>query len=391
MSKSIDSRAIDLPLLTAAMIFALLLLIGFWLAAKKPMWNDEVYSQVHSIQKCSYAQILAGGVAEGNVSPLFYVLQKMLGSAFGYALPVPWDGEAVVDSKAQWIFRVLPNVCMSLAMALMVYFFVRVYGWIWGLYALLLSLSSFMVWAYWAEARPYALWVLLTTAQTLILIGLLRDVSHRDTSRQQKWFVALGVTNLLLALTVVFSIIQIAVVTLLVWGTHTVTQLSRKWQRYIWISLLPIGVALFYYSRAPHYTFWMESPWGLLDLNVSADVLWVAGIYAVGAGLLTAKAKRLPPEGWACWLLTLMLIAASLALMAVMTFGHGREGFVLSARYFIFLAPVGIITATVLAKNLVTAAQKNWWVLAMLVMVLAGLLIIRCLKAYMLILGAYAF
>ena len=375
------SKSFNIPLQTL-LIFLLLLAIGSWLAAKKPLWNDEAYSQVNSIQRLSYTHILIGRVPEGNVCPLFYLIQKLIGNAANYALPVPWDGKPIVDTRAQWIFRIAPDLCMSLAMALIFYFFARFYSWWWGFYALMMSLSSFMVWAYWVEARPYALWFLLTTAQLLALIKLLANPDRRAL-----WS-SLTICHFLLGLTVIFAIVQIAIVSFLLW---IFKQKDRK--KYILASWLPMAIGLYYYSQAPKYTFWLDKPlWGLIDLNLPSDILWIAGIYALFCAVYRRKSIRRPTDGWVCLLLMAMMAGAALALIAGMTRGHHpREGFELTFRYFIFLTPLGIIAATVFAKDLTAAFQKDWWAVAMTVIVLGGLLIIRCLKAYMLILGWYAF
>ena len=68
----------------------------------------------------------------------------------------------VADYKGQIILRINANLLMSLSIVLIFYFFVRYYSWGAGIYSLLLSLSSFMVWAHWVEARPYVLWFFLT-------------------------------------------------------------------------------------------------------------------------------------------------------------------------------------------------------------------------------------
>ncbi len=382
-------RSFNIPAQTV-LVFLLLLSVGFWLAAKKPLWNDEVYSQVNSVQKLSFTQILAGQVPEGNGCPLFYLVQKSINNIAGYSLPVPWDRKGALDAKSRLILRIAPNICMSLGLALIFYFFAEGYGWWWGIYGLMLSLSSFMVWAYWAEARPYALWFLLTTLQLLVFIKLLTD-----KKREGLWSSRLVIIHFLLSFTVIFSVIQIAVVLVLLWKKPGhIDFLKIKSQCVpVFFSLLPIAIGLFYKAQAPRYVFWSDkSWWDLINLNLPADILWIAAIYAVFMLFYRTKAMPRPAEGRALLLLMGLLFFAAVALIIGMTHGHQPpQGFELSMRYFIFLVPLGIISALVFARGMAEAFKKDWWLLTMLAMVLGSLLVIRLLQGYILILGLYAF
>lgn len=369
--------------LQSAIIFIILLIIGFWLAAKKPLWNDEAYSQYRSVQGVSYAQILMGGVPEGNVCPLFYVIQKVVTDVSGYALPDPWDGRVVTDVKAQWIYRVAPNACMALAMTLIFYFFARHYSWCWGVYALMLSLSSFMVWAYWVEARPYALWFLLTVLQLMALIKLLSKNNFRG------WYGLLCLSHVLLSLTVFFSIIQITIIMFLWWLAG-----NRRRASYLFAFVLPLTVGLFYYARAPHYAFVLDqSLWGLITLNLSSDILYIAVAYVFFAGYGYFKKWQSPLEGPIFFLLLVLMGLAGVALIMVMSMGQpaGVQGFSITARYLVYLTPVGIIGAVVLLKQMRDAVRHDWFFSSMMAIVLTGLFIQRCLEAYMLTLGWYTF
>jgi uncharacterized membrane protein len=59
---------------------------------------------------------------------------------------------------------------MSLGLALIVWFFCVYYSLLGGLIAFIVAISSYMLWYYWAEARPYALVFLATTIQALVLV-----------------------------------------------------------------------------------------------------------------------------------------------------------------------------------------------------------------------------
>ena len=143
--------------------------LGLRLAEHKPLWNDELYSLLSSVRNLSYGDIITAKITEGNNTPLFYLSQKAFIDLTGYQPPQEWVA-------GQWghnhpysnlRIRILPVACMSVAIAVIFYFFSYFYS-IWtGLYALAVAFSSFMVWAYGFEARPYALWFLLTTLQAV--------------------------------------------------------------------------------------------------------------------------------------------------------------------------------------------------------------------------------
>jgi len=195
-------------------VFIICLAIGFWLAARKPLWNDEIYTQTNSIEKFSYKGIILMKFEEGNISPLFYLTQKFICDLFQYRFPIIWKGEwYIADLKSQIIMRVGPNIFMSLAITLIFYYFFKNGSLLLGLYSLVGSLSTFMVLAYWVEARPYALWFFLTTWQLLIFMSILKQRESQDML--WKTFV---VVNILLAFTVVFSAWQTAVLSGLLWA-----------------------------------------------------------------------------------------------------------------------------------------------------------------------------
>ena len=66
------------------LLFIILLTVGTSLAKYKPLWTDEIYSQVRSIEKLSYGAILLGPPGEGNTCPFFYLIQKTICDIFHY-------------------------------------------------------------------------------------------------------------------------------------------------------------------------------------------------------------------------------------------------------------------------------------------------------------------
>lgn len=366
-------------LVLSIVLFGILLSIGFYLASHKPLWNDEAFSQI-SIQRLSYTQIIQERVPEGNICPLFYLIQKSINDAVGFQLPLPWDVNSIVDAKAQFILRIAPNICMSLSLTLLFYFFARFYSWSLGAYALLLSLSSFIVWAYWAEARPYALWFLLTTLQLLIFTKLLNTKKNYSS-----WFTSFTIVNYLLSFTVIFSAIQMTVISLLLWLFK-----DRNWRKYTYSSLIPLAICLYYYSHTRVDQFWFSgSIWKFITTNVSSDIFFLATFYLA---ILLLTQKKLPKVSDAFLFCILLMILCLNILLFIFTITHGHaptERYELSVRYYIFLAPLGIITACHVLKELCEFYQQQRWALTLLYLLLTGLLIMRCLNVYPLILGLY--
>src|SRR5207244_2779711 len=135
------------------------------------------------------------------------------------------------DQWTQFLLRISPNFFMSLTLTLIFYFFSRYYSIGLGVYAFLVSISSWMVWMYWVEARPYAQWFFLTTVQLLIFIRLLKE--EKDNGRL--WNMLLAV-NIILSLTIMFSAAQILVVS----SALMLFIKNRKWVREMMIVGLPL-------------------------------------------------------------------------------------------------------------------------------------------------------
>jgi len=150
----------------AVVLLIFLLYLGYSLSIRKPLWNDEMYSQVTVIDQVSYKDIMLIRFGESVNSPTFYFIQKFICDLTGYKFTKKWYKEwEISDLRSQIILRIASNIFMSLSIVFIFYYFAACYsGWI-GIYAILVSLSSYMVWAHWAEARPYAIWFCLTGIQ----------------------------------------------------------------------------------------------------------------------------------------------------------------------------------------------------------------------------------
>ncbi len=367
----------------AGIVFVCLFVWWMKKAADRPLENDELYSQTSSIAHQTYASMFLAKIDEGNNTPLFYAVQKAFESAAHYQTPEEWY-------KGQWGFRhhdsniflrILPVLCMTAGVALIFYYFAMHWHFLLGVYALLVSLTSYMVWTYAFQARPYALWFLLTVVQIVLLLRILA-LKPKETKR---YVLGLIAVHWLLSLTVIFSVIQhIAVcVVLWLWG-------RRQWKEYIALLLIPTGIALFYYAHSPKYHFWFAEgfdkllgaalPVDRLGLIILALCVWALSqaawfkrwfdpIHKVQFNVLAAGL-----------LFGTIIYAGCLAVLYKFKMGqYGyMEGFQVSNRYFMALAPTGIFVTTFAAYYLAVipkgVLKKGAWIL------LAVLLLYRILR-----------
>lgn len=378
-------------LILSFLLFAVCLAIGFRLAYDKPLWNDELYTLISSVRGLSYGDIFLGRVGEGSNCPLFYLIQKSICDIAQYTVPEPWISGVWghEDLYSQILIRISPVVCMALAIVLIFYFFNRQYSLWAGVYSVAVSLSSFMIWFYWAEARPYALWVLLTTMQLLMFLRMTGE------GRKNGW-VKLSIIHILLSLSVTVSIIQIAIVSLLLWIFF-----DRRWKKYILLFVIPSAICLTYYALAPKYDFWFkEGPWALINASFSKDRLLILFIFALYFCFTYFRSKvtllrKVPvnimsenerKQVGAYLGLTVLMVLGSLLLLLRFKLGVGpvKQGFQISNRYFISLAPIGIVATTLFSIYLVKGVRGRL-MQGLVLLFLAGLLLIRIYRTALLI------
>jgi len=360
----------------SAGIFALLLIIGFSLSAHKVLWLDELYTQQTAIDANSLKGILSHTFPDGNKNPLFYVIQKGACKAFSYRLPVyfPQYFYSTRDVPSQVILRIPSNFYMSLALALIFYFFTRFFSFYAAIYALCVALVTPMVWFYWVEARPYSLWFLLTTIQLLL-------VCCSVISPKTKIVGKLILTHILLSLTTPTSMIQISIATLMVgWKAKlNVKQLTL-------VGVLPIGITLFYYSidvmnKIKTYSF----PFNLFDV-VMPERVYIYIIYALTAWVLPEKYRKL---SWNIFFLPvfLLFIASALAVLVKDIYTQNSDqGFF--SRYLIYLTPADILMFSLASIDLRQWSRQNPWICMNVSILLGGLVIMRGLLTYRDILAA---
>lgn len=362
--------------LGAGLLFAVLVALGLWMAFHQPLWNDEYYSLTSSTLGTSYGKMLAGGIGEGNNSPLFYLLQKLQSDVIAYHAPQDWiDGRwNGGDVFSQVFLRIQPVVCMAASLSFLFYFFVSRYSLLAGWYALLVALTSFMLWAHWTEARPYALWFSLSILQMLVMIDILKESSLRE---QKHWHRLTGL-HWLLALTATLSVIQITVAAMVIWLNG-----QRRWNSYIVTFVLPMMVCVYYYCHAPKYDFFFEDgPLALVNANIPKDRLLLLGVFAVIFAFQhrTWQAWRTQVEGKFLLFTSLMLLFFAF-LLVFFKWKDAGHGFQISNRYFIPLTALGIVAISLFSVYLFKAFKSKQFRIA-IALVLVFFLLFRLQKAF---------
>lgn len=367
------------------------LLSSLWMERAKvvPMDNDEFYSQVASVEGGSWGKIWSGHIEEGNNSPLFYSLQKLYQQCIGYHTPEFW-------MKGQWgyqhptslaILRLLPVLFMSAGITVLYFYTTMRFGFIMGFYGLAIALSTYMVWAYAVVARPYALWFFLTALQIALALFWLES----KPKTKQKLVVGLMATHLLLSLTMVLSVLSNFAVCVLLWGKGL-----RKAKDHVILLVVPTLVSLFYYMHAPKYPFFLKNGMmKLLGASLPLDrlvIIFTAVLLLSLSGIKQLK-KWFNPLDKALGLVLAgvlgfgaMVLAGCVAVLIKFKMGASlsNEGFEVSNRYFMVLAPVAILM-TVASSYILFKLPKAWPIKQGVLIFLGALLLFRFYKLWVLL------
>lgn len=372
-------------LIAAILVFVACLCAGFRIASHKLLWTDEFYSQASSVQGISYPDQLLGRIPEGGNAPLFYAIQKTFLQLIHYQSPSQWLlGNWHNDTDAQILLRINPVIFMSLSVGLVFYYFCRRYSLGIGFYSFFIYLSSYMLWAYWAEARPYALVVFLTTVQSIIFLNI---IDQKPKSNNSNAGVKLAAVNILLSLTSILCLGEILAVSVLWWAFK-----ERDWKKYVTVTLLPLILSLFYYAHAPKYHFYFGglSPEQLIRDNVSRERFDVLFIFLLLVCIYWAGRKNkmlkeainpeiLKPLPYVYFMLLVLAASAGVLGLFAMHATPG-QGFPITSRYFIYLTPIGVIATVILTVSLFKSLSKNRWLQWPLVAIIGFLLIQHFLK-----------
>lgn len=325
------------------LVFLVCFYVGLLLAEHKSLWNDEIFTQINSVDRLYKSQLL-GQIGEGNNAPLFYSIQKGICDLFHYQTPDLWHNQTSYD---RLILRFNPVLFMSLSIACIFFYFSRFYSLFAGAYSLFLSLSSFIIWAYWAEARPYSLWIFLTTVQSLYFLYIFRHKIRRRT------WIGLTITHFLLSFTAVFGAFQIFIVSGLLWIFK-----EKRLEKYILLTLIPICITIFYYTQTHKFNFYFDlTPEQLLRDCFSRDRLYILLIF----GFFLMTPNKVISEGIPYFLLTLLMILAFIFIIVIFKIKSNPniDGFPVSSRYFVYLTPISIISTTLLSTIIFRSLETN--------------------------------
>ena len=358
-------------IIISLILFCMCSCIGTVLSIRRSLWNDEIYSQNAVIHEQSYLEMLTGKIKDGNNYPLFYAIQKVVTDITGYdAAARGVSGSVFSDRTGQIILRIAPNICMSLAIVIIFYYFASVYSLGIGFYALITTMVSYMVWAYWAEARPYALYFLLTTVHFLQFIHM----SKKDRFEKKDWR-SLTVIHILLSLTTIFGAFQIAAVSLFLFVFK-----EKSWKKYIMLTLVPLLIIFFYYANSMRFEFYFKcAPIKLVYSSIPIErLIFLTFGILVTLPFLFLK-KRLKDSS--CQYLLIAMSVTTFCILFYMFLGDtkGASGFEISHRYFIYLAPIGIIAMVLLTLELWGIFKDNLWMRINIAVLAAGSLIINFL------------
>lgn len=379
--------------LISCFLFLVLLGLGFRLAQNKPFWNDEIYSQVYSINDLSYLDIFQGKIPEGNALPLFYFLQKVISDVAGVKTSDQWipGGDYLWEPYSQIILRINPVLFMSLSVVIIFYYFSRFHSFLAGFYSLAISMSSYMLWLYWAEARHYSQWFFLTTLQSLLFLFIVRQKEFHA-----KAWKALIITHVLLSLTVVLGMIQIFFVSTLLWVLK-----EKRWQKYLLLTALPICICIVYYIGSPKYPYHFTcSVMQLIYPCIPKQWMFIFAIYTLILLFYFFQKRTKSTKifnynvewaGRSYLILTALMFVMAFAFLGYLKLQEppGQKGFEIPMRFFIFLTPVGIIAATLFSIDIVRVFKGNRWMLTNVVIGLLGLLVIGFLRNCFWVIGLY--
>ncbi len=363
-----------------------LLAVGFNLARHKPLWTDEIYSQTVSVEKFSYPEILLGKVNEGNTCPLFYLIQKMICDVTQFKTAP--SGSEPWDHRAQILLRVSPVFFMSLSITGIFYYFFRFYSFWAGVYSLFIALSTPMVWLYWAESRPYALWFFLTTVQSLLFLVIVRGKDPNP--RAWNWLV---IVHWLLSLTVITSFGQVIVVSSLLWAFK-----EKRLKKQICLSVLPVFICCYYYFFSSLSSLWVPDNFmKLIYPSLSVQQIGLIAIYIFFSFVYYSRVRDVQNfpiiirEGRNYLALTILMFIVAFAYLVFYKLREttGHAGHELPVRQFIFLAPVGIIATVLFSLELIRVVKNHPWLQVNVILAFSGLMVVHFLRNGFSIIGIY--
>jgi hypothetical protein len=221
------------------------------------------------------------------------------------------------------------------------------------------------------------LWFLLTTVQ-LCLAQLAIDPKGISKTQVHK---GLLLTHLLLSLTAIGAVIQIIIVSAMLW--------RHGFYKKQWVWVLPIGVSAFYCWAAPSYGTKVYNFWAPLLETVMPEHLLIYGLY--GFLLWRFSSQKKPSENTFFFLIFLSFLTSVLFMLFILSLKKNAQ-FEFYTRYLIYMVPLDIMMMTLASRDLMQWAKRNTGLWINTGILLGGLLICRALLTYtyMLALGIYS-
>ncbi len=367
--------------LSACLLFFVCLIIGFKIALIKPLWGDEIFCQTHDLKFCNSLEIIGGACVnefEINNSPLFYLVQKGVFGLLHYSFPyswTTWETALIHDPKAQIILRLGSIVFFSLSITLIYFFFAYYHSTRWGIYALLLTLSSPLVLLYSAEARYYALWFFLTTAQCLLFLKILQNSDKGKLT----WSLLISV-HVLLSLTVIVSLFQILAFSLILFLFK-----ERKPRCYLFLTLIPVSICLYYNSYRRFFPLaFPQNPWELILVNFPIEqIIFLIGFFIL-VYLRKYDRKLLKGSKECLYLSFLMLFSTLIMLLHFKIISLLKPVAVPSVyhRHFFHLVPIATISTTFCAISFFQWSKARPFVRTLIDCILMIILTSQCISFF---------
>ena len=367
----------------STLVVLVCLWIGSRLSEKLLLWTDEIYTQVGIIEKNSYIDLVLLKSDETSRSPLFYLIQKTICDITNFHFPFEWKQERFVkDVYSQRIMRFSSNVFMSLTIGLIFLYFAFYYSYSSGVLAILMTLSSYLVWSYWVEARPYSLWILLTVSQVFLFMEILKKSAYH-----KKLWLILGVVHIALSMTIFLSIMQILAVSVILWFC-----INKDWKSYWWITVWPVVLNLFFFFKTHNLGVnFVGTPQNMINLNFSLDRLIFVSLFA---GILLFVKKSYYPVTFdkisykeleyskPFFLFTFVMLAFGLIMLFILKMIENGLGSCVHMRHWLFLTPISIIATTLAFIHLGRMFRDKKLILFILFSGAAGILWLGFSKVY---------
>jgi len=368
-------------------LFILCLGVGFRLAWKQPMVNNEIFSQAQTIQKRSYGDIIIGGypnvgersslfyffqgilhrfniryesMNEGNKSPLFIVLQKAFCDLINYHFPYDYFYEREIhDRKAQILLRIHPIIFMSLAITLIFFYFARSYSLWSGFFSVSIFLTFAWVWKYVVVARPYAMWTFLVVAQSFIFIDLIKE--RKYISRHWKCLTAI---HIMMVLLFIATLPQVVIVSFLLW-----IFIEKDWKKYIGLTIIPLILTYYYYFMEKTYRLFAPFdlinyclPWNQVICIATYGIFLILYYLQKKKGFMRVYREDVQLKEGSYLALTLLTILSAFMMAGIFALRPAPSSEpvqVVSGRYFIFLSPIATIAITLFTIDLLNAFKNQ--------------------------------